>query len=148
MCPQISSLSLSFLFVLGPPPQQMEIPGLGVKLVLQLQAFATATAALDLSLICNLCSSLWQEWILNPLREARNWTHILMATSWVLNTLSHNKNYCPQIFWGWWGVENTSRSWEHRARGNECWPCLGEAGVKFCHQALSLSQDVLEISGA
>ena len=43
---------------------------------LQLQVYATATATLDLSCICNLCHSLWQCWILNPLSEARDQIHI------------------------------------------------------------------------
>ena len=41
--------------------------------------------------ICNLGSSLWQCWILNPVSEARNQTRIFMDTSWVLNQLSHSK---------------------------------------------------------
>ena len=32
---------------------------------------------------------LWQQWILNPLSEARDWTCILLDTSWVCNPLSH-----------------------------------------------------------
>ena len=35
---------------------------------------------------------LGQGQILNPLIKARNLTHILMYTSWVLNPLSHNRN--------------------------------------------------------
>ena len=50
----------------------MEVPKLGTELELQLQAFATAMATLDLSHICNLCSSLWRRWILNPLSEAKD----------------------------------------------------------------------------
>ena len=57
--------------------QRMEVPGLGVELEPLLQAYATATAMLGLSLICNLCSSLWQCLILNPLSEAKDQTCIL-----------------------------------------------------------------------
>ena len=39
--------------------------------------YITATATPDLSCICNLHHSLQQYWILNPLSEARNRTHIL-----------------------------------------------------------------------
>ena len=71
----------------------MEIPGLGVKLELQLPACATTTAMRDLTFVCNPRHSLWQHLILNPLSEARDQTLILMATSWVLNPLSHNGNF-------------------------------------------------------
>jgi len=64
----------------------MEIPRLRVKSELQLQVYTTATAMLDLSCL------LWQCWILNPLREARDGIGILMDTSWVLSLLSHNRN--------------------------------------------------------
>ena len=48
------------------------------------------TATLDLSHIRDLCYSLRQPQILNPLNEARDRTYILMDTSRVLNPLSHN----------------------------------------------------------
>ena len=46
----------------------------------------------DLSGVCNLHHGSQQRWILNPLRETRDWTEILMDTSWVCNLLSHNGN--------------------------------------------------------
>ena len=49
-------------------------------------------ATWDLSCICDLLCSLQQCQILNPLNEARNWTCILIDTSWVHNSLSHNGN--------------------------------------------------------
>ena len=49
----------------------------------QLPASATATATWDLSLVCDLYHSTWQHQILDPPSEARNWTLILMDTSWV-----------------------------------------------------------------
>ena len=58
----------------------MEIPQLGVRSELQLQAYTTATVTPDPSHTCNLCRSLWQHCILNPLSEARGWTHILKDT--------------------------------------------------------------------
>ena len=51
------------------------------------QAWGQIEAA-DASLYC----SLQQHWILNPLSEARDQTHVLMHTSQVLNLLSHNGN--------------------------------------------------------
>ena len=62
--------------------QRREVPRLQVELELQLWSYATTTtAAPDLSCICNLCQSLWQHWILNPLSEARNQTCILTETT-------------------------------------------------------------------
>ena len=61
----------------------MEIPRRGVELELQLLAYTTTIARPDPSRICDLYHSSWQWRILNPLREARDWTYILMDTSWV-----------------------------------------------------------------
>ena len=58
----------------------MEVPRLGVELELQLPAYATATAMWDPSHICDLCHTLWQPQILNPLSEAKDGTHILTDT--------------------------------------------------------------------
>ena len=72
-----------FLFFgfLGPHPQHMEVPRLGVKPELQLPVYATATATQDPSRICELHHSSRQCQILNPLSEARDRTHILTDTS-------------------------------------------------------------------
>ena len=70
----------------------MEVPRLGVKSEQQLPAYFMAVATPDPSHDYNLHPSLWQSRILNPLREARDQTPILMDTSWVLNLLSHNGN--------------------------------------------------------
>ena len=66
----------------------MEVPGLEVKWELQL----LATATQDPSHICDLYCSLQQCRIFNPPNEARDQTHILLDTSWILNLLSHNGN--------------------------------------------------------
>ena len=70
----------------------MKVPRLGVESELQLPACTTATATWDLSYICDLRCSLQQQWILNPLSEAKDLTCILMDTSQILNLLSHNRN--------------------------------------------------------
>ena len=82
----------------------MEVPRLGVEYQLQLPACVTATATPDVSCIYDLCHSLWQCQILNPLREARDWTGMLIDTSQVFNPLSHlafwhlvEKNNCGMI---------------------------------------------------
>ena len=58
----------------------MEVPGVGVKSNLHLPVYATATATWDPSYVCNLRCSLQQCWILNPLSQARDRTHILIDT--------------------------------------------------------------------
>ena len=85
-----------FFFFLQAHLQHMEVPQLGFELKLKLQAKATAVSAL--SCICDLCDSLRQHWILNPLSE----TGLKPASSWilcqVLKLLSHNRNsfgLCP-----------------------------------------------------
>ena len=72
--------------------QHMEVPRLRVELELQLPAYTTATATQDPSHICDLCYSLQQRCIFNPLSQARDQTLILMDTNWVLKdfiTKSH-----------------------------------------------------------
>ena len=73
------NLFLLFFF-LGPHLQHMEVPGLGAESELQLPAYATGTATQDSSRICDLCHSLWQREILNPLKEARDQTCLLRDT--------------------------------------------------------------------
>ena len=58
----------------------MEVPRLGVKSKLHLPTYTAATAMADLSHICDLHHCSQQCWILNPLREASDGTHILMDT--------------------------------------------------------------------
>ena len=59
----------------------MEVPRIGVELALQLQACVTATGMPDLSCVFELHHSSQQQWILNPMREARDRTSILRGTS-------------------------------------------------------------------
>ena len=68
----------------------MEVARLVVELELQLQAYTTAIAMPEPSHICDLCHSLQQCQILNPLTEARDQTHSVMNTSQILDPLSHN----------------------------------------------------------
>ena len=72
-----------FVFLGLYPWQQMEVPRLGVKSQRQPLATATATAMWHLSRICDLHHSSRQGGILNPLREAKDRTHVLMGASWV-----------------------------------------------------------------
>ena len=66
-----------YLF-LGLNSWHMEVPRLGVEWELQLPAYTIATAMQDPSHVCDLHHSLQQHEILNPLREARDRTYILM----------------------------------------------------------------------
>ena len=70
-----------FLIFLGPHLWHMEVPRLAVESELQLLAYTTAMP--DPSRVCQLYHSSQQHWILNPLNEARDRTHILMDTSQV-----------------------------------------------------------------
>ena len=63
-----------------PKPRHMEVPRLGVKLELHLQVYSTAMATLDLSSIWDLCQSLRQSQIHNPLSEVG----IESVSSWIL----------------------------------------------------------------
>ena len=76
------SCSISFLFLflffLGPHLQCLEVPRVRVKSELPL--LGPATASPDPSCIYDLHLSLWQCWILNPLSEAGDQTHIFMDT--------------------------------------------------------------------
>ena len=71
-----------FFFFLGLHLQHMEIPRLGIKLELQL--LATATVTQDPKHICHLHHSSQKCWFLNPLSEVRDWTCILIDTSWFI----------------------------------------------------------------
>ena len=65
---------------LGPHPQHVEVPRLGVQLELQLLAYATATAMEDLSHVCDLYhSSQAPPWAFNPLSETGDRTGNLMV---------------------------------------------------------------------
>ena len=59
----------------------MEVPRLGVQSELELEAYTTSMTTWNLSCIYDLCCN--SRWILNPLSEARDWTWVLMDTSWV-----------------------------------------------------------------
>ena len=59
----------------------MEVPRLGAKSELQLPDYTSATAMPDPSRIFNLHHSSQQNWILNPLSEAKDGTCSLMDAS-------------------------------------------------------------------
>ena len=103
---------------LGPHPQHMEVPRLGVKLELPLPPTATATP--DLSPICDLHHSSWQCWILNPLREARDWTCILKDASWVCYHWATTGTPCSGIF-----VKRTDLLWNHLCPTVHPWVLYG-----------------------
>ena len=67
------------------------VPGLGIEWELQLSAYASARAKLDPRRICNLCHSLRQGWILNPLSKAKDQT-LIITDKTVLNLLSYSRN--------------------------------------------------------
>ena len=70
---------LLFFVFLGPHPQHMEVPRLGVESELQLPAYAIGTAMQDQSHVYDLHHSSRQRRIPNPLSKARDRTHNLMV---------------------------------------------------------------------
>ena len=58
--------------LLGPHPQHMEVPRIGVESELQLPVYTTATATRDPRRVCDLHHSSRQCWILNPVSDARD----------------------------------------------------------------------------
>ena len=103
----LPSFHPSFLFTA--PPAHMEVPRLGVELALQLPACTTATATPDPNCICDLCRSLWQCQILNPLSEARDQTASSRTLGCVLNPLSHNGSSCCYCFFFFYNSFHISR---------------------------------------
>ena len=77
----ISSFFFSFIF-LGPHLWHMEVPRLGVSWIYSC-CYTTAPATWDPSRVCNVHHSSRQCQILSPRSEARDWTRVLMGTSWV-----------------------------------------------------------------
>ena len=60
-----------FLFMAVPAVYHMGVPGLRDQIGTAAEAYTTATVTLDLRHICDLCRSLRQCWILNPLSETK-----------------------------------------------------------------------------
>ena len=82
----------NFCLFRAAPMQHMEVFRLGVKPELLLPVYTTATAAPDPSHTCDLQHSSQQHWIANPLSKTRDWTFILMDTSWAHLLLSQDRN--------------------------------------------------------
>ena len=59
----------------------MEIPGIEVGLELQLPAYTRATAMPDLSHVCNIHHSPWQQWILELTEPGQG---LNPPSSWIL----------------------------------------------------------------
>ena len=69
------------LVFLGPYLWLVEVPRPGVELELQLPVYTTAPTMPDPSPVCDLHHTSCQHWILDPLKEARDWICILVDTS-------------------------------------------------------------------
>ena len=72
---------LSFFFFLMAEPKAYGISQARGWIRAAAVTYATATATRNLRHICNLYHSLQQCQVLDPLSEARAWTHILMDTA-------------------------------------------------------------------
>ena len=93
------SVISSLLFFLGLHLRHIDVPRLGVESELKLRTRSqpqAKTSELHLGTMSQLSGR--QLWILNPLSEAREQTHILVDTCWVLNLLSHNGNSNSVIY--------------------------------------------------
>ena len=79
-----------------------EVPGLGVKSELYMPAASPhcSHSKADISHVYNIHHSSWQHRILNPLNGARNWTCVLIDTTWV-----HYHSAMMELPWG--------HSWEY-----------------------------------
>ena len=87
----------TLFFFLQPHPWHMEVPRLGAESELRLPAYTTAMATRGLNFICDLCYSLQQCRILNPLSEAREQTRILRTLCQGSNPVSRNKKSKIQL---------------------------------------------------
>ena len=89
---------------LGLHPQHLEVPRLGVESDLYRLAYTTATATWDTSCVLRPTPQL----LATPdpygyqLGKPKDWTHVLVDTSWVYLPLSHDANskliFFPQFF--------------------------------------------------
>ena len=76
----------------------MKVLRLGAKSELQLPAYTTTTAMPDPRCIYDLYHSSWQHWILNPLSDVRDQTHILMDIIQVYYHRATMGTSCTLIF--------------------------------------------------
>ena len=72
-----------FFVFLGPHLWHMEVPEPRGRIGAAAASLHHATATPDQRHICDLCCRSQQHQIFNLLSEARDWTHVLMDTSWV-----------------------------------------------------------------
>ena len=91
---------LSFFFFFFFFSGHTEVARLGFQSELQLPAYTPATAMQDPSHICDLHHSSHRQ-ILNPLREARDWTHNLVVPSWI-------RFHCATMGTPKWGFSNST----------------------------------------
>ena len=82
-----------FILFLGPHLQHMEVPRLGQSCscwpLQQTQQCKVRVASATYAAA---------RWILNPLREVRDGTRVLVSTSWVLTPLRHNRSSSWGVF--------------------------------------------------
>ena len=67
-------------FLFTATPTAYGTPWARIQIRVAVAVYTTAKATRDPRRICNLCHSLWQCQILNPLSKARDGTHILKET--------------------------------------------------------------------
>ena len=81
MVTKLKEMAVNCFYISLLLPNLLIIPMVGVISELQLPAYTIATATQDPSHICDLHHSSEQGWMLNPLSETRDQTHVIKATS-------------------------------------------------------------------
>ena len=91
-----------------------EVPRLGVESELQLPAYTTATATQELSCICDLQHRSQQCWIADPLSKAKDWTSVLMDTTWFCSCCATTGTPSSFVFVLYCVNWNVCECWKYR----------------------------------
>ena len=130
-----------FFFFLGHTHSLWKVPCLGVNWRWR-RLYTTAHP--DPSRICDLYHSSWQCHILNPLREARDWTCILVDSGWVCNCWATmgtplKRFFKQDCFCGFSKVSYKETKSTLRWKTSLCYLFLFSGMIKFCPNIISIT---------